>query len=274
MAETDPFQDNLPQLLARLWEDRRYLLLGAIMGLVFGCILSLVLMPQYEASMIVAPTAAESASQSFIDNTLPETRDTKGVFLNANNNFTRFEQSLRGTRVAGILIQMPDVTSKLREDGRFRFSREEIGSAEELALYLQDHVSINPVGSSASLKITYRHPDGVFATRLLTILRKADDQLIKTQDRDATIKRIEWLKESLKNSLNPEHRQALVRLLMTEERRSMLLSLDEPYTIQMIEEAATEPRKVVPYPVLYMFLSMVLGSLMGAVTVVIRDSMR
>jgi hypothetical protein len=81
--------------------------------------------------------------------------------------------------------------------------------------------------------------------------------------------KIEWLKTEFGKTLNPDHRAALVQLLMSEERRRMLLSLDTPYAVNVVEEASASPRPVVPnHPLVFLAMSM-LGALCGAMAALI-----
>jgi hypothetical protein len=168
---------------------------------------------------------------------------------------------------------MDGVTSAIHANGAVRFSHQDVTSPEDLAQYLSTAVRIDPIGSTGSLKITYRHRDPIFAVRLLNIMRKAADQLIKNQDKEIALHRVEWLKSNLKTSINPEHRQALARLLMAEERRIMILSLDEPYAMQVIEEASAGTRHVTPPLLALLFLGPLMGIALAAAIVVWRDSL-
>lgn len=271
MIDRSPFDDNLPQLLARIWCGRVHLIRWMLAGLLLGLSLSLLLKPHYEATMIVGPTDNEKYTTAFIANDEGNMAPSKNTIRSTDTNFIRFEQSVRGFRVASLLFQMDDVRTKLEQDSVWRGLGSPFKAEEDIALYLENHIQIEPVGSSNNLKITYSHPDPVFAARLLSLLRKANDQLLRNQDKDAALKRIDWFKDALKKSFNPEHRQALARMLMVDERRVMVLSLDQPYTAQVIEDAAARPRPVVPKPLLYILVCTLLGAFLGAAAIVTRD---
>lgn len=274
MMDRSPFEDNLPQLLIRIWSRRTLLIRWMAAGFLVGLCLSLLLKPHYQATMIVGPTDNEKYTTAFISNDEGDVAPQKNIIHPTDSNFIRFEQSLRGFRVASLLFQMDDVRTKLEGDSLWRGFVSSLKVDEDLALYLENHIKIEPVGSSNNLKITYRHPDPAFAARLLMLLRKANDQLIRNQDKEAAIKRIDWFKDALKKSFNPDHRQALARMLMVDERRVMVLSLDQPYAAQVIEEAAAWARPVVPRPMLYIVVCTLLGALLGAAAVVMRDMQR
>lgn len=115
---------------------------------------------------------------------------------------------------------------------------------------MSDHlvktIRFDPISATESFRVIYRHPDSVNGVRLLRSLVKITDQLIRLDVRKDVDARVNWLKRELKSTLNPEHRQALTRLLMAEERRRMLLSIETPYAVSVVEEATSSPRPVSP----------------------------
>lgn len=263
MVETSA-PDNLTEVIRRLWQERIICCAGILIGILLAVLLMVVQRPHYEASMIVGPTDDNTPFEQFVQNAATPPRGPAMASAYNHANYRKFEQTLRGPKVANVMFQMPDIRSQVAGDSFWRGGSRKVDSAEELNVYLMRHVNIQPVGATPSLRITYRHPDPEMAVKLLTLLRKIDDQLIKSQEKDVTAKRIEWLRTSLKESLNPDHRQALARLLLNEERQMMLLSLDEPFAVQVIEEASSLPHPVAPDPMLYLLVFTVLGFAGGA----------
>jgi uncharacterized protein involved in exopolysaccharide biosynthesis len=264
-------EDNLIVLLRRLWADRRLCSFGMLIGGCLFLVVGLLLKPQFQVTMIVAPYEGVTEFNDFIDDM--GTPAPRGAVMGAvgNKNFVRFSQSLRGAKVAGLLYRMDDVRSGVAADGTWRGTSKSITSSAEMVEYLQQHVVVEPVGATQSLKITFRHPDPVFGATFLRVLARANDQMIKEQDKAANVARIEWLKNALKKSFNPDHRQALARLLLSEERRAMVLSLNETYTYQMIEGAAASARASVPNFSLFIPLGFVLGLFCSALIVMFKE---
>lgn len=237
------------------------------MGLLGAVVLCLLLKPQYEATMIVAPAIAEDLSESFVENVMVRAPSVEAQIPTGSPNFIRFEQSFRGHGVAGVVIRMDGIKDQIIKDTLWRGAGLNLTTPEELVLYLNREVKIEPIGVTTSRRIIYRHPDPAFAVRFLGLLRKVDDQLIRTSVREETSNRIEWLKKELKDTFNPDHRQALTRLLLIEERRLMLLSLDAPYAVSVVEEAAASPKPVVPHKFLICLMMTFLGFVAAAVLI-------
>ncbi len=263
--------ETLPQLMARIWLQKAYLFYGVLAGLLCALLLLVFLKPHYEATMIVAPPVHDSRTDSFVEGVFVYAPEVEAKIPTGSPDFIRFEQSLRGASVAGLLFQMDGISQKINEDTLWRGVKGRVDGPEDLALYLSTHIQIESVGVTSSRKITYRHPDPEFAVKLLKILRKADDQIIRTSVKAETEIKIEWLKSELQKTLNPDHRQALAQLLMTEERRRMLLSLETPYAVSVVEEAASIPRPVVPDKLLILIVFVMIGALCGSFVALIKS---
>ncbi len=264
--------ENLPELIVRVWHGRRFVFWGMVLGSAIALFLILFLKPQYEAMMIVAPPSHDSRTDSFVEGVFVYAPDVEARIPTGSPEFIRFEQSLRGAAVANLIFKMDHMVDRISEDSLWRGLSNEIKSPQDLALYLTHHIHVETMGATASRKITYRHPDPEFATKLLVMVRKADDQIIRTSVKAETETKIEWLKTEFSKTLNPDHRQALAQLLMSEERRRMLLSLETPYAVNVVEEAASTPRPVVPNrPMIFVMLVMV-GAACGGAYTLVRDS--
>ncbi|OFW90163.1 MAG: hypothetical protein A3B66_03730 [Alphaproteobacteria bacterium RIFCSPHIGHO2_02_FULL_46_13] len=263
--------ENLPQLMARVWRGRKFVFWGMALGLGVAILLILFLKPQYEATMIVAPPSHDSRTDSFVEGVFVYAPDVEARIPTGSPEFIRFEQSLRGAAVANLIFKMDHIVDRIGEDSLWRGVSNTIKSPQDLALYLSHHIQVETMGATASRKITYRHPDPEFATKLLVMIRKADDQIIRTSVKAETETKIEWLKTEFSKTLNPDHRQALAQLLMSEERRRMLLSLETPYAVNVVEEAASTPRPVVPNRPMILVMLVLVGAACGAVYTLVKD---
>lgn len=276
MDNRSPFpsyaSENLPELIARVWRGRKFVFWGMAVGLIIALSLILLLKPKYEATMIVAPPSHDSRTDSFVEGVFVYAPDVEARIPTGSPEFIRFEQSLRGAAVASLLFKMDHMVDKIGEDSVWRGLSNDINSSQDLSLYLANHIQVETMGATSSRKITYRHPDPDFAVKLLVMMRKADDQIIRTSVKAETETKIEWLKTEFAKTLNPDHRQAMAQLLMSEERRRMLLSLETPYAVNVVEEAASTPRPVVPNRPMIVVMLLLVGAACGAVYTLVRDS--
>ena len=264
--------ENLPELIARVWRGRKFVFWGMAVGLIIALSLIILLKPKYESTMIVAPPSHDSRTDSFVEGVFVYAPDVEARIPTGSPEFIRFEQSLRGAAVASLLFKMDHMVDKIGEDSVWRGLSNDINSSQDLSLYLANHIQVETMGATSSRKITYRHPDPDFAVKLLVMMRKADDQIIRTSVKAETETKIEWLKTEFAKTLNPDHRQAMAQLLMSEERRRMLLSLETPYAVNVVEEAASTPRPVVPNRPMIVVMLLLVGAACGAVYTLVRDS--
>jgi uncharacterized protein involved in exopolysaccharide biosynthesis len=260
-------EENLLALVHRVWMQRKSVALGSGAGILCALLLLVFLIPHYEATMIVSPVVQNGRSGNFLEgggqrNAGPiDSGGQVGAFL--PEEFTRFEQIFREQSVASVLVKYQDIMQKVSEDRSLRFGGTEISSAAELVEYLKDKLTWEPVGASSSRRISYRHPDPEFAVKFLSRVHKITDELIRAQARVETDEQISWIKRELSKTVNPDHRQALAQLLMGEERRRMLISMDRPYAAMVVEPAAFRVRPVSPQRLLLILLASLAGGVAG-----------
>lgn len=265
---------SLADFILHIWRARVFLVIGAALGAVIALALVFLLRPQYEIRMIIAPPRQGAESLDFLAGDLPPVLSPlAGQAASRDGEYTRFQQSLRGPAAAAVLIKMDGMTGALNEKSLFRGGGGRFSDAIGVADHLEHAVRIDPLGATESLRLSYRHPDAEAGRKMLRNLVRIADQLIRLDVRRDVEARIEWLKRELKSTLNPEHKQALTRLLMAEERRRMLLSIETPYALSIIEDATASPQPVVPdamilFPVLVFF-----GMLGGVLVFYLRSEL-
>lgn len=259
-------EENILALIHRVWAQRKSVALGSGAGILCALLLLVFLVPHYEATMIVSPVVQNGRSGNFLEGGQGNGRsiDSGGqVGPLLPEEFTRFEQIFREQSVASVLIKYQDIMQKVSEDRSVRFGGTEILSAAELAEYLKNKLTWEPLGPSSSRRISYRHPDPEFAVKFVSRVHKITDELIRAQVRVETDEQISWIKRELGKTVNPDHRQALAQLLMGEERRRMLISMDRPYAAMVVEPAASRVRPVSPQRLLLLLLASLVGGVAG-----------
>lgn len=267
----DEQSESLSSFLQRLWLHRRPVATGALLGGLLGVLLVVSIRPHYRATMIVAPAVAQ------------ETRDTLlrfeqgaqipryfGMSDPVSLEFTRFEQILREGTVAGILSRYDGVLEKIGQDRVFRVGRDLPLRKENLTEYLNRRVTIAPLGVTTSRRISYEHPNPEFAVQLLKHLHRIADTTIRHRAIAETGERISWLQKELTQSRNPDHRAALADLLMVQERRRMLASMDHAFAAEMVESPSVSPRPVWPQRSVVMLVTILVGALAGFLFAVMR----
>lgn len=261
---SSPYGFNIIDIINYAWRARMFLIYGALAGILAAAILLIFLKPQYEAWMVVAPPIEGAETLNFlVENPPAVPAPTANQSIPRTGAYVRFQQTLRGPSVAKFLITKDGFLPALNQKTVFRGATADLTTAAQLSQVLSKQIRLDPIGATDSLRLSYTHPDPQFAVKMLQSLVLTTDQLIRLDMRDDVQSRIDWLKSQLKTTLNPDHRQALTKLLMAEERRRMLLSINTPYALNIIEPATTLPRPVTPKPTLLVPFLFIAGLLVG-----------
>ncbi|MDY0029361.1 MAG: Wzz/FepE/Etk N-terminal domain-containing protein [Pseudobdellovibrionaceae bacterium] len=265
---------SLADFVTYLWCARVSLAVGFLVGCLVACVLLFVLKPQYEARMIVAPPRQGAEALNFLAEDVPPVLSPSSAqAVSQDGEYIRFQQSLRGPAVAAVLLKMDGTLAGVNRSSRFIGGSGQVQGAVDLSEHLVRAVQIDPIGDTGSVRLVYTHPDPAFAERILGNLVRISDQLIRMDVRRDVEARIEWLKREMKATLHPEHRKSLTRLLMAEERRRMLLSIETPYALSIIEDANVSPRPVSPRAVILFPVLGILGFILGLLFFTIRQEL-
>lgn len=255
---------SLRELCGLLWRAKIFVLCGIFIGLFIGLLFTLFVTPTYKAVMIIAP--ADGYALGDYASTIEHDQIAALPFWRPKSNegaspdFYRFVHTIRGPAVAKILMNDEAVVTRINDvlDKR-------VGSPEELAVYLDRHVRIDPLGATPLRKITYHHPDQEFAAALLRKLHLVSDQMIRRDRRRQSQSRIEYLDNMLQKTINPDHRKGITNLLMQQEHIQMLANLNEDYAAIIVEPASASPKPTWPNKPLSYLVGALIGMMVGFV---------
>lgn len=265
----DEKEISLSDLLQSFWNAKIYILMGAGFALVIALIFLMIATPKYKAEMIVAPAdgyaLGDYASSVQYDKiaSLPfwRPKDQEG----ASTDFYRFIYTLKGAAAAKLLMQDDSVLHGIRQD-----SKDTIRTPEELAIYLERHIEIDPLGATPLRRLHYSHPDPEFAAALLRKIHLVADQMIRRDRRRQSQSRIEYLQNALDKTMNPDHRKGITNLLMQQEHIQMLANLDEDYAAIIVEPASASPKPTWPNKPLVLGVFILMGAFLGYLIAIIK----
>jgi len=272
-----PSEPTLGDLILRLWWHKWPLLVGGLTGLVIAVVFLMTVTPMYRARMIVAPADgyalgdyASSPSSRDQSITLPFWRPAEGE--NVSTDFHRFMYTLTGPSASAVLLKDDTILKGLdAEGGQVRLD----WNPSLLSAYLVRRVRIEPMGASPLRRLSYSHQDPKIAAEMLRKIHLVSDQMIRRDRRRHAQNRIDYLKKSLTQTMDPDHRKGITNLLMQQEHVQMLANLDEAYAAIVVEPASSSPRPEWPkgqyiLPA-FILIGMVLGYLAATVRVSRRD---
>jgi len=253
---------SLKELCALVWRAKIFVFIGLVLGLIGSFIFINYAVPTYRSVMIVAPADGYALGDyaSTIEHdqiaALPfwRPKTTEGV----SPDFYRFVHTLRGPSVAKILMTDDAVLNHINKTRDV-----DIKTPEELAVYLNRNVRIDPLGATPLRKIKYDHPDQEFASAMLRKLHLVADQMIRRDRRRQSQSRIEYLENMLQKTINPDHRKGITNLLMQQEHIQMLANLNEAYAAIMVEPASSSPKPTWPNKPMSYLIGALIGMMLG-----------
>ena len=250
-----------------LKDHGKFMFAGAALGLVTAFLFLIIQSPIYEARLTVAPT--ERTGVPSLGTMLPQAMTETPMLryfvdridASTATDFNVFEA----------LIDSPRLAQHLVESKSFALPADTI---PEMTRWLDEHIRIRPVGTSPFRQITLRthHPD--IALRLLGLIYQETDMMIRQDTNMRTQRRLAYLKEQLKNTRHPDHRDAIVALMREQEQTAMMVSIDHHFAAQPIDGPSLKPDPVAPNWRLLVPGLMVGGIIMGFIISGLRQAWR
>ncbi len=260
-------EPSLADVMRDLHKARKYLFFGILAGLITGFIFIVLAVPQYRATMLIAP--AERATGPDIKALLPDNSSFAVQYMmntlgsQDSGDYIRFEHMLHGASVAARLLKDERFMDGVARANSFVLQgrRTNIDTPEELASYLTDKVVIETVGTTPLRRLIYKHRDRGFATYMLRRLHEETDNIIREEIRGKTNSREAYLRDALSKINHPDHRRAMTSLLMEQEHVRMILAMNEPFSAIIAEPPSAGvspywPRKKIVFPA-FIFAGMV-----------------
>ncbi len=272
-------EPTLADMLRLAGQGRRAILTGGAIGFLAGAAFMMLAIPQYRASMLVAPVTRTGTSD--LAGPLPDNASfateymLKSFSAGNDSDFAWFEHVMREPSVAKKLLNDPLIRNGVAQDRAFRFQwRHMPEKPEELSVYLNDHIGVEPVGATSMRRITFDHADRDFARAMLETITSVTDGMIRDDMRVKADKRIAWLQQAVQQTQNPDDRRALTGLMIEQQQIRMMLDLNEPYAARVAEPASVGVKPVWPRKVLVLPLFTLVGLVLGFAVFGVRRALR
>ena len=261
--------------------------MGLILGLLVGVYSIWTTPPRYYVTLGLLPT--ESAGSDIGDiGALGTLAGLVGINSGPVPKFTRFISSFYTTGVAQLMDRKFDLICRTagncdrkthtwkRSEGFNAWWNRAIAqiahlpdpdrprTAYDLAQYTKAQVQFSSDKNTHIVTMSMDSPDPKFAALYLTALVEAANDFIKEQDRSVIQQYVAYLNSKLITNTNITQRDALGTLLLEQERRLMLSSVDVPYAAYIQDgpnvAGSNTPIKTVTVDG---FLGAVLGAALG-----------
>jgi hypothetical protein len=231
----------------------RVIAIGLLGGLILALCIIIFQKPVYQAEMVIAP--AQRTGMPNLSSFLPQGTNETPVLqyfvdrIDAANasDFTTFETIINGPQLARYLKR----------------ERPNLIPSSDTARWLKNHIKIRGVGTTPYRKITIKHDRRDEAIQLLGILFSETDKIIRRDALMKTSRRIAYLKEELKKTLHPDHRDAIIALLKEQERSAMTVSIDNYFAAIPIEQPHASLKPIAPDWRIAFPVCLIAGALLG-----------
>ena len=244
--------NEFTQSIAILQTHKKSIVLGSVIGFIFALLVILIQKPVYQAEMIIGPTARTGmpSLSSFLPKVAADAPAlqyfVERIDASQSTDFTVFETLMTSP---SIHLQVNDAMVK----------------AENKHQWFEKRLKLRPVGLTQFRKVTLRDTDKEKLIPILNTLYRLTDQSIRNDAQSKTQRRIAYLNEQLKTTMNPGHRDAIIALLKEQEQTSMMVSIDSHFAADIIEPAYVLDKPVAPYWRILFPIFIALGGFLGLV---------
>lgn len=225
-------QLDIETIFQAIHKYSKQILLIILICFIFSCLASNFITKQYSAYMTVSPSLHDLKTKD------KSTEDFRG---DNTTDFDKFIYLLTSNNVARELVKNKKVSQEIKPTwslsslilyGKLKSSN----PSEAIQKYIEKNIYIVDIKNSSMKQIILKHADSDFAKRLLNNLYKEADNLIKKKETLKNEKEIAFIKEQLKNGELSENRSAFRELLNHQLQIKSMLSVDLPYSADIVEE--------------------------------------
>lgn len=234
----------------------KFIVFGMICGLGLAVIVTLLQKPVWQAEMVVGPSGRTSVPS--LSALLPQTAAdapalqyfVKRIDAAQSTDFTRFET----------LLNAPQTIKTLQQNKSLSLPYTDLNKTRE---WVDNNLKIRPLGLTPYRKVVLRHHDAQLALSVLQNLYTIADQAVRQDAQLKTNRRITYLKGQLETVRNPDHRNAIIALLKEQEQTAMMVSIDNSFAAEIIQQPSLLPKPVAPKAVILFPLFFIAGACGG-----------
>ncbi len=269
--------ETLAGLLRQIWSGRKTVLTTMVVIYALGILFLWLSASKYEAEMLIGPTPQMGIKEDV--GTLPLSTVARfnaldGTLTLSSKNSGLFKALVTSPRVGKLLLKTPDIKEGIKKDieGGIFSPDIETWNSQDMSAYLKNNLNISSqIDVQGLFSLSYRHVSPEFAEVFLRKVHAITDELIRNDYRVLTSDRIAYIQKMLTQTLNPDHREGLTRLLLELEKQKIMVNADRSFSVQVLDPPTASrtlkyPRKGVYFGVLFFA-----GLILGCLIVLIRD---
>lgn len=250
-------------LATALWRGKWFIVLCTVIGLALGIQNLINFAPQYEATMVVSPSQGGVTPTS-------SSRGLSGLAKSGGinqllggaaeaTNFDRLRYTIGSKKLIQKLVEKEDIIRRIFSDSwdaelgvwirpsgqRFEIEQRVRSylhlrqwrppSVESFSEFVRSAIEIKETKDAPFFRLTYRGADGIKAGQFLQSIFFEADNFLREQDKLISLKKKEYIEKQLELVTLEEHRMLLLSWLAQEGQRLMLLRIDLPYSVKIVE---------------------------------------
>lgn len=287
---------SVHDLLTALRRRRSWLLIALAAGIVLSVIAGRILPNSYKITTIVAPAPeaiqpAGSAIESLLGSRSGGGAGAFASLLGGRANtvapFDLFQRFLTSERLAQRLDQryglIREVFAAQWDPNQRQWRRPNtfgsavVGgvytlfglrpwnppSAEDLARYIDRHLSVSQGERSAMTEISFRHRDPRQALRILNMVIDEADSIVREQERQRLDQQIEYMRTQLALATITAHREVLANLLASLEQRRLMTVPTLKFAVLIVQPPVAPARPTSPNPWVLLAVGIIGGLCVG-----------
>ncbi|MDA8577344.1 Wzz/FepE/Etk N-terminal domain-containing protein [Rhodobacteraceae bacterium] len=301
---SDELQDDeidLRELFAALWDGKLLIFIVTCAVFLFSSAYLHRAERSYTVSVTLRPTEDQSSAGGNLGG-LGGLATLAGVQLPSGGatEFITFQAMLKSQEVASRLFADENLVQRLFADewneGRKSFLRpapSTLGNvkrlleplltgegqgayvapnAARLAEKITGAVSVSEDKTSGMLKLSIESSKPKLASDLLLALIRETDGFLKERFVISGSEALQFYQQKIAKARSREHREALAKLIATEEQKLMLATRDGPFVVEIMMGPDQSLRPTSPKSSLILALGLVLGLFLGAAVVLLRKA--
>ena len=301
---SDELQDDeidLRELFAALWDGKLLIFIVTCAVVLFTSAYLHISERSYTVSVTLRPTEDQSSAGGNLGG-LGGLATLAGVQLPSGGatEFITFQAMLKSQEVASRLFADENLVQRLFagewNEGRKSFLRpapSTLGNvkrlleplltgegqgayvapnAARLAEKITGAVSVSGDKTSGMLKLSIESSKPKLASDLLLALIRETDGFLKERFVISGSEALQFYQQKIAKARSREHREALAKLIATEEQKLMLATRDGPFVVEIMMGPDQSLRPTSPKSSLVLALGLVLGLFLGAAVVLLRKA--
>ncbi|NQV56195.1 MAG: hypothetical protein HQ503_10090 [Rhodospirillales bacterium] len=273
-----------------LWRAKLWIFAGAVTAFLFAILLIRSVNQVYTAEVAIAPSGETSRDSSVTKlSQLATSAGRKSSSARELSPFDKFLETISSVELARTLEEKHKVSVKLfpeswdsdkkiwRMPGSFSakingFLKVAVGQKAwlppgtvALADYLKREIRVKMTENPDVKVLSYQSGDQKFVKHFLGLVLIENDQLSRLLREKHLDSKIEYLTRKMKEVTGDEYRDALIQLLVEEEKERMLLESGDYFAIDVIRPISVSNEPTFPRPIPLLALSLFGGGIIGGI---------